>query len=85
MRTNQITPKKNYSEDNGKPNNEEQTNNNDQNVTRESNKKDDDENKNEAPMEEFVIDKIVDHKMNRNRRQRYVNAGEPVYCVRWYD
>ena len=42
------------------------------------------EKENEVPTEEFVIDKIVNHKINRSRRHRYAKAGEPLYLVRWY-
>ena len=42
------------------------------------------EKENEVPTEEFVIDKIVNHKINRSRRHRYAKAGEPLYRVRWY-
>ena len=34
--------------------------------------------------EEFVIDKVVDHKLNKNRRHKFVNVGEPLFRVRWY-
>lgn len=35
-------------------------------------------------MEQFIIDKIVDHRINRSRRHRYARAGEPLYRARWY-
>ena len=31
-----------------------------------------------------MIDKIVDQKINRNKRNRYAKVGEPLYRVRWY-
>ena len=34
--------------------------------------------------EEFVIDKVVDHKLNKNRRHKFANVGEPLFLVRWY-
>ena len=34
--------------------------------------------------EEFVIDKVVDHKLNKNRRHKFANVGEPLFRVRWY-
>ena len=34
--------------------------------------------------EEFVIDKVVDHKVYRNRRHKFANVGELLFKVRWY-
>lgn len=34
--------------------------------------------------EEFVIDKVVDHKVNRNRRHKLANVGELLFKVGWY-
>lgn len=39
---------------------------------------------NEAPTEDFVIEKIIDHKINTSRRHRYSKEGEPLYRVRCY-
>lgn len=41
-------------------------------------------NRNEAPSEDFMIEKIFDQKSNKIRRYRYDKAGEPLYRVRWY-
>lgn len=40
--------------------------------------------KKEAHTEKSVINKIVDHKINRNKRSRYTNVGEPLYRLTWY-
>ena len=34
--------------------------------------------------EEFVIDKVVGHKVNRNRRHKFANVGELLFKVLWY-
>ena len=33
---------------------------------------------------EFVIDKIVEHQVNKSRRHRYAKHGETLYRVRWH-
>ena len=38
----------------------------------------------ESDTEEFVIDSIVSHKVNKSRRHRYAKQGENLYRVRWY-
>ena len=47
-----------------------------------------DERKTEKEMEddteEFVIDSIVAHKVNKSRRHRFAKHGENLYQVRWY-
>lgn len=42
------------------------------------------EEKDGAPTEDFVIENIVDYKINISRMHRYGKAGEPLYFVRWY-
>lgn len=42
------------------------------------------EGKNEAPTEDFLIEKFVDHKINTSQRHRYAEAGKPLYSVSWY-
>lgn len=42
------------------------------------------ERKNKAPMEEFMIEKIVDHETNTSGRHRNSKAEEKLYGVRWY-
>ena len=39
---------------------------------------------NEVPTEEFVIDDIISHMVNKSRRHQYANKGETLYRVRWY-
>ena len=34
--------------------------------------------------EDFVIDKIVNHRVNRSRNHEYAKYGENLYPVRWY-
>ena len=34
--------------------------------------------------EEFVMDEIVDFKVNKSRRNRYAKYGENLYKFRWY-
>lgn len=41
-------------------------------------------NKNDPPTEDFVIYRIVDHKINKDHRQRYSNVGDLLYRTRWY-
>lgn len=42
------------------------------------------EQKNGVPIEDFVIEKINDYKINTSRRHWYDRAGEPLYRVCWY-
>lgn len=42
------------------------------------------EKKNEAPIEDFVIEKIVDHDINTSRWHRYAKVTKALYHVRWY-
>ena len=34
--------------------------------------------------EEYVIETIVDHEVNRSRRNRYAKYGDTLYKVRWH-
>lgn len=40
--------------------------------------------KNQAPTEDIIIDKINDHRTNRDRNHRYGNDVESLYHIRWY-
>lgn len=84
VRTTQLIPENNDWEDNVKPNNENRTNHNDEENRQERNDGNGSENKHEAPTEDIVIKKIVDHKINRSRIHRFANVGKPISLVRWY-
>ena len=38
----------------------------------------------EDTLEEYVMDEIVDFKVNKSRRNRYAKYGENLYKVRWH-
>ena len=70
--------------DGNEVNKEKRTRTQDENELIPNERNDETEKEDEHPTEEFVIHKIIDHKINRSRRHRYAKAGEPLYRVRWY-
>ena len=40
---------------------------------------------NEDDTEEFVMDKIVNHRINKSKKHRYAEVGEQLYRIRWYN
>lgn len=38
----------------------------------------------EKETEEFVINKVVNHRTNKSRNHQYADYGEPLYRVRWF-
>lgn len=41
------------------------------------------ERKDDAPTKDLIIAKIIGHKINRTRKNRYTGAGEEPYFVSW--
>ena len=40
---------------------------------------------NEDETEEFVMDKIISHRINKSKKHRYADVGDLLYRIRWYD
>lgn len=69
----------NHGETTSKKEERENESNDERYLTKKDEKKND-----EAPTEDFCIEKIVDHKINSCRRNRYAKVSEPLYKFWWY-
>lgn len=76
---NQLTPEKNNSNDNGKPNNEKPVYCNDQNDTHERKEKNDGRKEYKSSTEDFVIGKVFHQKIHLSRIHLYAKAVGPLY------